>query len=449
MIIKRALSSSISNFYDIIITGGGMIGSVLACKLASNPVFRNISILLIESGPKKPWNIELTKNKDNFSNRVSSLNNNTKVLLQKINVWDIIESCSCQDVSQIKVWGPGSNNISTTFDVEDNFNLDHLAYIVENDVLIAAVMTALNNYDNVHVLHDNIVTEYKISKNTEETVKLRLKNEEHIECNLLIGTDGINSKVRQAMDVQYLSWNYNQKAVVATLKIERLKDNNTAWQKFLHSGPIALLPLADEISSLVWTTTPDYAKMLLSLSEESFVDALNTALWKEPIKDVFASSVTNIVSAVLKTLNIHEKHEEIIPPTITQVLKNTRAAFPVGFGHAVSYVIPHVALVGDAAHRVHPLAGQGVNLGFGDVECLDSILSKYFLIGVKLGDIRALREYETIRQRCNVPKLIAIDFIQKIAGNSWSPLLATTNAGFQVTDAVSLLKKFFIDRAAT
>ncbi|XP_065218588.1 ubiquinone biosynthesis monooxygenase COQ6, mitochondrial isoform X2 [Planococcus citri] len=400
---------------------------------------------MIEGGPSKLWESELSKNDRPFSNRVSAINNSTKHLLQSIDIWDTVSN-KCKNVNEMKVWGNGSKNIGTVFTAENEG--DNLAYIVENDILIAAAMNSMSKYENLEIMHNSQAKNFKLPDNEEDGVSLTANDNIQLECNLLLGTDGANSKVRQAMGTQYISWDYKQRGIVATLKLSQNGENDIAWQKFLCTGPIALLPLDRTTSSLVWTTTPEQANFLLSLTEESFVDALNSALWEEPVTDKLNENVTQAVSSLLKKMNIDEKRQELTPPTIVDVVEGSRASFPLGFGHAVSYISRNVALVGDAAHRVHPLAGQGVNLGFGDVACLSDVLARYASYGAKYGDYKALQEYETIRQRSIIPKLIGIDLIQKVAGHQWSPLLALTNVAMQITNAATPLKKLLIKSAA-
>ncbi|CAH2257104.1 jg11952 [Pararge aegeria aegeria] len=201
---------------------------------------------------------------------------------------------------------------------------------------------------------------------------------------LKIGADGANSKVREAMGVQYISWNYDQMGIVATLHLAEESENTTAWQRFLPTGPVALLPLDSKRSSLVWSMTKAQSKELLSLPEESFVDALNDALWKEYPRSSAVDACVSWVGSVLKQVGLPDGAQRQLPPSVRAIAPGSRAAFPLGFGHSTKYVAPGVALIGDAAHRVHPLAGQGVNLGFGDIKDLTQFLSDALYTGLDL-----------------------------------------------------------------
>ncbi|KOB66577.1 Ubiquinone biosynthesis monooxygenase COQ6, partial [Operophtera brumata] len=171
------------------------------------------------------------------------------------------------------------------------------------------------------------------------------------------------------MGVQHLAWNYDQMGVVATLYLAEEGTNSTAWQRLLPTGPVALLPLDSKRSSLVWSTWKDNAKELLQLPEEQFIDALNDALV------IFKGANSTAWQRLLPTgtvalLPLGSRRCLLLPPSVRAIVPASRAAFPLGFGHSTKYIAPGVALIGDAAHRVHPLAGQGVNLGFGDVNHL-------------------------------------------------------------------------------
>ncbi|KAJ2953217.1 hypothetical protein O0L34_g794 [Tuta absoluta] len=242
------------------------------------------------------------------------------------------------------------------------------------------------------------------------------------------------------MGAQYLSWNYDQMGVVATLHLAEETHNTTAWQRFLPTGPVALLPLDSTRSSLVWSTTLDHAKDLLRLPEEQFVDALNDALWKQYPRSSSVDACMSWLSSALKKVGLPDGAQRQLPPSIMGIAAGSRAAFPLGFGHSTRYVAHGVALVGDAAHRVHPLAGQGVNLGFGDVKDLTELLANALYSGLDTSHHSWLEKYESVRQRHNVPTQLAVDALHRLYTVDSPPLVLARSLGLQLTNALQPLK---------
>uniref|UniRef100_A0A4W5KLY0 Coenzyme Q6 monooxygenase n=1 Tax=Hucho hucho TaxID=62062 RepID=A0A4W5KLY0_9TELE len=269
------------------------------------------------------------------------------------------------------VWDACSDAL-ITFDKE---NLqDGMAYIVENDIIVAALTKQLENTNQVKVQYKTRVVMYTWPKSHQVPesipwVQVNLANGQTFQTKLLIREDGLNSMVRQEAGIPTVKWNYDQSAVVAVLHLSEPTKNNVAWQRFLPTGPIAMLPLSDTESSLVWSTSHRRAEELLQLDEESFVDAINSAF----VNNADVAGLKLLSQAVLMP-SAGLSHQ--LPPSVARIGPKSRVMFLLGMGHASEYVRHRVALIRDAAHRVHLLGGQGANLGFGDVACLSQVLSQ-------------------------------------------------------------------------
>uniref|UniRef100_A0A1B6IYY0 Ubiquinone biosynthesis monooxygenase COQ6, mitochondrial n=1 Tax=Homalodisca liturata TaxID=320908 RepID=A0A1B6IYY0_9HEMI len=435
----RHLSSAahMKKNFDVIVSGGGMIGTALTCLLAQTPMFSDLNILLMEPSQPKQWTLS-----PSYSNRVSSINDSTKRLMESLGAWEHITNTRFKPVMNMKVWDCSGAK------VEFENGINPVAYIVENDILIDAVEKRLKAATNVTVMNGLRVEQYKLPKELNEQVELQISDGSTITCSLLIGADGANSQVRKTMGVQYLSWAYGQTAVVATLQLAEGSQNSTAWQRFLSTGPVALLPLTDDLCSLVWSTSSQEAKTLLKLPNDSFVDALNDALWREPVRSEAVNAVSSVARKLLGLVDSQNSTSLPQPPNVAAVVEGSRAAFPLGFGHATSYVAPCVALVGDAAHKVHPLAGQGVNLGYGDVACLVEQLTRAAHLGRHIGNLSTLREYQRLRQRHNVPMMAAIDVMARVYSSQNPVLMAAGNIALQMANTVHPIKALMMDRAA-
>ncbi|KAF5308215.1 hypothetical protein FQR65_LT06395 [Abscondita terminalis] len=443
--IKHAVYLNVHKFctkapqhYDIIVAGGGIVGTTLACTLGKNTKLNGHSILLLESGKPRSYVLE-----EKYSNRVSSINLNTYNLLNKIGAWKHIADVRCSQVTNMQVWDAIS-------DVMISFNHEEVSkvavHIVENNLLMHAVDKEIANLDNVVVKNQIKVKEYLLPENFSQNVTVHLDGGETLTCNLLLGCDGVQSQVRNAMRQNYISWKYNQTGIVATLQLSESNENVTAWQRFLPTGPVALLPLKNNLSSLVWSTTPEQAQSLMDLSEDAFVDKVNDAFCKPYDNNYVIRESTKGFNSLLEYLELPNFNEKQIPPKITGIDSGSRASFPYAFGHATNYVKQRVALVGDAAHRVHPLAGQGVNLGFGDVSTLNNILGEAVYSGRSLGQLRDLKEYETLRQRHNFPTMVAIDSLHKVYNTDFPPIVLLRSLGLQFTHALNPLKKMSLKR---
>lgn len=429
-------SNAQSKHYDIIIAGGGLVGTALACSIGKNKVLSEKSVLLLEGGPKfKGFH------GGNYGNRVSALNNATVCLMKNIQAWNTITSTRYQPVKQMQIWD-ASSDASITFNHEQ-FSSD-IAYIVENDLILHAIYKELECCNKIEIKSSSKVENVDLPRNGCHNSNIQLNDGEVISCNLLIGADGANSLVRQKMNIDNYTCNYNQMGLVATLELCESGDNSVAWQRFIPTGPVAMLPLNDNMSSLVWTTTPDEAKTLAAMPAEDFVSLLNAAFVKEYPKDSLADKGISFLNTVMGNLS---KGQRQYPPQVKSVLDKSRACFPLGFGHASSYVTEGAALVGDAAHRIHPLAGQGVNLGFGDVQCLTDILSTAVYSGSKLGNIHHLLKYEQERLMKNVPIMLGVHGLQNLYNTTFSPIVLLRSIGLQFTQNIPQLKKVFMERA--
>lgn len=420
---------------EVVVAGGGIVGSCAALSLARLPCMASSQVILLESSP--PPRVS-ERQEGVFSNRVSALNPAAVAQLEGFGCWRGELQERAQPVSRMQVWDACSS-AGITFQETDGQG--PINYIVENDLVVESVTEEMHKCANLEVKYGSKVQEYEIPKMDVEKesvpkdkVKVRLSDGSILETDLLVGADGVKSLVRAflGLDSEYLSWEYDQVGLVASLSIQEKGPNNTSWQRFLPSGPVALLPLSPSHSSLVWTLPKTEVGSLLKMDENEFIHLLNQSLLSQQGQNTAVNSLVSGFTTLLTSIPGMETSSLDVPPFVTGV--RSRAAFPLGLGHSPSYRGSRAVLVGDSAHRVHPLAGLGANLGLGDVRELASQVEQNITNGEELGHSHYLKAYETARLRHNVPLMLGIDGLQKLYSTDLSPLVLGRALGLSATN---------------
>ncbi|CAO3589603.1 unnamed protein product [Absidia cylindrospora] len=276
---------------------------------------------------------------------------------------------------------------------------------------------------------------------------VELENGTMLKARLLIGADGVNSPVRKFAGIDSLGWDYDAQGVVATLKLDSL-DHHTAWQRFLPTGPIAMLPMGEGYASMVWSTKPHLAKMLKSVSESDFVELVNAAFRLSHVDlDYFYKQLDNnydgfstLASEVNWRDEVINKSNTSLPPKVIGVQEASRASFPLKLRNSEKYVTDRVALVGDAAHATHPLAGQGMNQGLLDVESLTKVLVQGTCDGQDIGNIHLLRNYASDRYVRNIVMISACDKMHRLFGTDVAPVTWLRSFGLSTINSLDFVK---------
>ncbi|EFE45076.1 hypothetical protein TRV_00137 [Trichophyton verrucosum HKI 0517] len=486
---RRRFASSLSqqpDIYDIVCVGGGPAGLALLTALRSSPITSKLKVALVESQDitkAKSWNLD----SENFSNRVSSLTPSSVAFLKSIGAWQHIDSSRVQPYEEMEVWdGVTGSNISFNWPpglIDHDASSKTIATMTENANLIRGLLTRIESLGNdVSIFSSTKVTSINNgtdipdgpdlsawpvltlspSSSTETTSKLPT-----IAARLLVGADGINSPVRSFAGISTDGWDYDRHGVVATLKLSHSAASSsrpvTAYQRFLPGigGPVAMLPLPNNFATLVWSTTVQNAAYLKSLSPEAFTAMVNAAfrLSITDLKYMFSlpSSPNQTSSETIyghaDELSWRLQHTPVpsyVPPEVETVHSNTVAGFPLRFRHASTYISPRVALVGDAAHVIHPLGGLGLNLGVGDVISLHRAIEYAVQHGMDIGSLLSLEQYAADRWITNAGIGGACDLLHKAYNvPGYGPFAWARGVGLSAVNSLSALKEVIMKRAST
>ena len=381
--------------YDVIIVGGGMVGASFACALADS----ELKIALVENARAPTWTPA------NHDLRVSAITYASECFLRNIGAWEGIVARRISPFREMHVWD-GSGNGEIHFD-SAHIGEATLGHIIENSVIQLAVLERLAEMKNVHYIAPVETVSMSVE---DDRVLLSLSDGKTLEGALIVGADGSHSWVRQQANIDVKGWSYHQKAVVTTVKTA-LHHNETAWQRFLPDGPLAFLPLTDGYSSIVWSATTERADQLLALNDADFMVELKSA---------FDGKLGDIESV------------------------GARGAFPLMLQHATRYVGTRTVLIGDAAHTIHPLAGQGVNLGFMDAATLAEVLidaaEKYKSSHASIAAHSVLRRYERWRKTDTLATLAAMDMFKRLFGHKEPVVRWARNTGLTLTHKAEPIK---------
>lgn len=335
-----------------------------------------------------------------------------------------------------------------------------IAWMSENSNLVKALLARIHESGGVSVFDNTRVESIKAGPEPEDETSLNistwphvtLSNNQTLAARILIGADGANSPVRTFAGIPANGWDYGRNAVVATLKLDHEPDRyRTAFQRFLPTGPIALLPLPGPYMTLVWSTLPHRAALLKSLSSADFLAMVNAA-FRLSITDL--DYMHNQPSGQADEFSWRERHvpqqrEDIeVPGRVVDVQEDSIAAFPLRFRHADSYVGPRVALIGDAAHIVHPQAGQGLNMGLSDSEALAKTLDYAVRHGQDIGDQLSLESYNAAQYEPNHRLMGVIDKLHKLYAYESGPVVGLRSIGLEAVNAIEPLKEFMMRQAS-
>lgn len=333
-----------------------------------------------------------------------------------------------------------------------------IAYMIENTNTVTMLSSRLEELGGVDMFTSTKVSSIELGSDTEQMdftswPILTLSNGKTLAARLLVGADGANSPVRTFAGIESRGFDYNRFGVVASLSIEGQgwggPDHKIAYQRFLPSGPLALLPLPGNKSTLVWSTTPERAARLKALSPRDFVAMVNAGFRLSPTDLEYLHTLE---SGQAEEVAWREKHTPVndraIPTRITDVEAGTVAGFPLRMRHADTYTGERVALVGDAAHTIHPLAGQGLNQGQGDAAALVRTISHAVRTGQDIGSTLALESYNSERYAENNAMLGVCDKLHRLYSIESGPLVGLRSIGLRAVDAMGPLKSFFMSRAA-
>ncbi|KAI9684559.1 MAG: putative ubiquinone biosynthesis monooxygenase [Bathelium mastoideum] len=335
-----------------------------------------------------------------------------------------------------------------------------IAYMTENANLTAALLKRLDELGGVSIMDNTRVSNIALGEDS-DTLDLRswpilnLSNGRTLAARLLIGSDGAQSPVRNFAGIESRGWDYERHGVVATL---RLSDSpwqeapyRTAYQRFLPTGPIALLPLPGPYASLVWSTLPSHAAHLKSLSPEDFVATVNAAFRLPPVDIAYMHRIPSGQVSELAWRTQHTpppSNPSLIPPSASALQADTVASFPLRLRHAATYVGERVALVGDAAHTIHPLAGQGLNQGQGDVAALVGVVERAVREGADVGSVMALEAYDAERWAKNNALLGVVDKLHKLYSVGSGPIVGLRSLGLSAVDRMGWAKGLLMQAAA-
>lgn len=446
LIHSSSWSSTAKRYVDIVISGGGMVGTAMACALGNLKAFEGKTIALLESAPKsdkRNWKSHP------FENRVSAITPGSCNFLKEIGVWSRVEGKRLNPFQSMQVWESISHG-SISFDAHD-IGEDHIAYIVENNVIVESCVEQVESYNQVEMKYGTklINVTFPENKTSEELITVETNDGENISTKLLIGADGFNSFIRAQAGIETIDYDYNQSAVVATMKVNSSIPNKTAYQRYLTTGPIALLPLSSEWSSLVWSTSKSQAKELIGLSEEEFVAEVNEAFNRDSKSHFPSEAISNLVKSGMTTLQPGKYAGSVLKqcPKVVSMLEKSRGMFPLGMKHANHYVKSRTALIGDSAHRIHPMAGQGVNLGFGDAKSLSNTIDNSLKCGADFGTLDQLLPFETERQRHNVSIIAAINGLNTLFSTTAFPVVFARTMGLTMTDSIPFVKEQIVRHA--
>lgn len=393
--------NSVPMIADMVIVGGGMVGSLLAAALAST----SLKIVIIDAVPAQPMTADAP-----FEPRVSAISRASENMLRHVGAWDLI---TCQqrhcEFTNMQVW-EYDGKAELHFSAQD-VGAHHLGCLLENRLMQWGLTTAAQQADNVSLLAPAKVTRL------ERLLRgwcVELADGTRIHTPLVVGADGAFSLVRKTAAIGMATWDYQQQAIVCTIQTER-PHQLTARQVFLPTGPLALLPLAKaDHCSIVWSVKTERAKEILALDEANFCQAL-----------------TEASGAVLgQVLTADQRH-----------------AFPLMARHAESYHAQGLVLIGDAAHTIHPLAGQGVNLGFLDAAVLAEEIRRALSRRLPVEHPQTLARYSLRRRAHNALIMHSMTGLERIYAAQWPWLTLLRNDGVSFVNRQPVLRRFFEQQA--
>ncbi|MEO8671921.1 MAG: UbiH/UbiF/VisC/COQ6 family ubiquinone biosynthesis hydroxylase [Tahibacter sp.] len=386
--------------FDVAVVGAGMVGSAVALALAQ----KGLRVCLIEEREPARWSVS-----DELDLRVVALAPSSVNLLRSLGVWDAIAAARVSPYRHMHVWD-AQNGATLDFDAA-TLGESELGYIVENRLLQHVLWQALLGHPGIEVRSPARVVETRAD---EQGRALLLDDDRRVTAQLVVAADGGNSALRAMLGIATRGEDYAQRALVAHVRTE-LPHAQTAWQRFLPGGPLALLPLADGRSSIVWTLPEVEAERMLALDDSVFCKELGCA-FDFRLGPILATS--------------------------------PRAAFPLRLQLAERYIDARFALIGDAAHSVHPLAGQGVNLGFRDVEELVECLVDASERGRDIAAESTLRRYERRRRSDNAIAGHAFGALNRIFRWSAEPAVLARGLGMRMVGTIGPVRNALARHAA-
>jgi 3-demethoxyubiquinol 3-hydroxylase len=384
--------------FDVVIVGGGMVGAAVACGLGNS----SLQVAVIENSPPPVFSPDQPHDL-----RVSALSIASKKILETVGAWQGIEDRRYCPFRRMRVW-------ETTGDTEfcsEDINYPQLGYIVENRIIQLALLDRLADFENISLISPAGIK--KIDYAPGHQTKVTLEDGEIMSTKLLVAADGGQSRIRQHVGLGVTSWDYKQQALVIYIETEYGQQDIT-WQRFTPTGPQAFLPLTGHYGSIVWYHSSDEVSRLRALSYDE-------------LKHELMRAFPEVLGKVVRVLGT--------------------ASFPLKRQHAQAYVKQGVALVGDAAHMINPLAGQGVNIGLLDAAALCEVLVDAVKEGRDVSDLGVLRHYEKMRRKENLKMMTVMDAFYQIFSNEILPVKFLRNLGLGLAERILPAKNIVMRNA--